>query len=183
MGRARARDYAFLLYSMLAAAAYAVAHDHVTATISPEYFLLGKGLAMSPQPFRWAVTLLAMRASCGTGLLAGAALLVANNPRRSGRPPQLSYPSLLKLSMIPLALAALTAVVGGVVNAGALVGSHTAASLGVVPDRVRPFVIVWAVHAGSYAGALLGTVVSVIAVIALRWRRRAFLRGSDAISN
>jgi hypothetical protein len=170
MGRARAKEYAFLLYSMLAAAAYGVAHDHVTATISPEYFLVGKGLAMSPRPFRWALLLLAVRASCGTGLLAGAALLVANNPRRSGQPPQLSYRSLLKLSMIPLALAALAAVVGGAVNASAQLGSPRAAALGVVPGRVRAFVVVWAVHAGSYAGALLGTIVSAVVVISRRWR-------------
>jgi hypothetical protein len=168
---ARAKEYAFLVYAVLAAAAYGLAHDHVTATIPPEYFLLGKGLAMSPRPFRWAVTLLAVRASCGTGVFAGAALLVANNPRRRGRPSQLPYPALLKLSFIPLALAALTAMVGGFVNASVQVGSDTAAALGVVPSRVRPFVTVWAIHAGSYAGALLGTVASVVLVLVRRWRQ------------
>ena len=34
-------------------------HDHITATISPEYFLQGKELVTDPRPFRWAVSLLA----------------------------------------------------------------------------------------------------------------------------
>ena len=84
---ARAKEYAFLLYAMLVAAAYAVAHDHLTATISPEYFLYGKGLAQDPRPFRWAITPLAVRASLAVGLFGGAALLLANNPRRNGHPP------------------------------------------------------------------------------------------------
>jgi hypothetical protein len=47
----RAKEYAFLLYTMVVAAAYGVAHDHVTATISPEYFLYGKRLSEASQPF------------------------------------------------------------------------------------------------------------------------------------
>jgi hypothetical protein len=179
MDEARAKEYAFLLYATVAAVAYGVAHDHVTATISPEYFLRGKGLAMDPQPFRCAVTELAVRASCGTGLLAGAALLVANDPRARGRPPQLTYRALVALSFIPLVVAALFAVVGGLVNAGARVGSATAGALGVAPDRVRPFAIVWAIHAGSYAGALLGTVASVLAVLA---RRRKWARARKSLA-
>ena len=72
----RAREYAFLLYAMVVAAAYAIAHDHVTATISPEYYLYGKGLAQDPRAFRWAVTLLAVRAGLAPGLLGGTALLL-----------------------------------------------------------------------------------------------------------
>jgi len=179
VNRAKASEYAFLLYAVVVAAAYGIAHDQVTATISPEYFLLGKGLASHPEPFRLAVTLLAVRASCGTGLLAGAALLVANDPRRRGKPWHLPYAALVKLSLIPLALAAVAAIVAGIANASALVGSDTAAALGVAPTRVRPFVIVWAIHAGSYAGALLGTAVSVAVVVA---RRRAGIRDPSPTS-
>jgi hypothetical protein len=166
----RAKEYAFLLYAMVVAAAYAVAHDHVTATISPEYFLYGKGLAQDPRPFRWAVTLLALRASLAAGLFGGAALLLANNPRRSGHPPQLTYRTLVTFSLIPPAAAGLLAAVSGVVNASTQMGTTTALALGVVPYRVWRFVIVWAIHVGSYAGALLGTVASAILVVARRRR-------------
>jgi alpha-beta hydrolase superfamily lysophospholipase len=175
----RAKEYGFLLYAMLAAAAYAVAHDHVTATISPEYFLYGKGLAEDPRPFRWAVTLLAVRASVAAGLLGGALLLLANNPRRSGQPPQLTYRALVKLSLIPIATAALFAVISGIINSSAQLGADEALALGVVHYRVWRFVIVWGIHVGSYAGALLGSVATAILVFA---RRRKLSRPRDLAS-
>jgi alpha-beta hydrolase superfamily lysophospholipase len=166
---ARPREYPFLLYTMLVAVAYGVAHDHVTATISPEYFLYGKGLSEASQPFRWAVTLLAVRASLPAGLLCGTVLLVANRPYRSRQPAQLTYAALVRLSLIPLVGAGLLAAASGVLNASAQMGSATALGLGVVPHRVWRFVIVWGVHVGSYAGALLGTVATAILVV---FRRR-----------
>ena len=172
---ARAKEYAFLLYAMFAATVYAVAHDHVTATISPEYFLYGKGLAQAPQSFRWAVTLLAVRAGLPPGLLGGAVLLLANNPRRSGHPPQLPYRALLTLSLLPAAAAGVLAAVSGVVNAYMQIGTATALTLGVVPYRVWRFVIVWAIHVGSYAGALLGSVAAAVLVA----RRRNPPRPAD----
>jgi hypothetical protein len=100
------------------------------------------------------------------GLLAGTALLVANKPRSGGRPSQLAYRELVKVSFVPLVVAALVATAAGVVNASAQLGSSRAAALDVAPDRVRSFVIASAVHAGSYAGALLGTVGGTIMVLA-----------------
>jgi hypothetical protein len=112
-GRAAPRlgEYGFLLLAMLAAVAYGVGHDHLTATISREYFLFGKGLADDPRPFRWAVTLLACRATYWIGLLAGALLLVANNP--SPNRPRVAYAKLLLLSLWPLGLAVGLAFAGG----------------------------------------------------------------------
>jgi fermentation-respiration switch protein FrsA (DUF1100 family) len=166
----RAKEYVFLLYAMLVAATYAIAHDHVTATISPEYFLCGKGLAQVERPFRWAVTLLAVRASLAVGLLSGAALLLANNPRPTGHPQPLPYRSLVRLSLIPLAAAGLCAAVSGIVNARAQIGTQNALALGVVAYRVRGFVIVWAIHVGSYVGAVLGIVASAVLVVTQRRR-------------
>jgi uncharacterized protein len=180
---ARAKEYAFLLYTMLVAVAYGVAHDHVTATISPEYFLYGKGLSEASQPFPWAVTLLAVRASLPAGLLCGTVLLVANRPYRNGQPGQLTYVALVKLSLIPLAAAGLLAAASAVLNATAQIGTATALELGVVPYRVWRFVIVWAVHVGSYAGALLGTVATAIMVVIRRRKLRDLAVATpDAVS-
>jgi len=41
------REYSFLLSAALLAAAYAVVHDQITVTLSPEYFVYGKGQASS----------------------------------------------------------------------------------------------------------------------------------------
>jgi alpha-beta hydrolase superfamily lysophospholipase len=165
-----ANEYAFLLYTMLVAAAYGVAHDHVTATISPEYFLYGKGLSEASQPFRWALTSLAVRASLPAGLLCGTVLLAANRPYRNRQPGQLTYVALVKLSLIPLSAAALLAAASGALNASAQIGTATALELGVVPYRVWRFIIVWAVHVGSYVGALLGTVATAMLVVIRRRR-------------
>jgi hypothetical protein len=166
----KAKEYAFLLYAMVVAIAYGVVHDHVTATISPEYFLRWKGLAEDPRPFRCAVTILAARASFGTGLIAGAVLLVANTPLRVGRSSQLRYAELFRLSLVPLVLAASFAVTWGVANSFAQIGASTAREF-IASGRVRAFVTVWAVHAGSYTGALVGVVASAVMVIRRRRRR------------
>jgi len=164
----KAKEYGFLLYAMLVATAYGVAHDHITATLSPDYFLRWKGLSDDPRPFRWAVTVLAARASLGPGVLAGTTLLVANHPRRSGVPAPLPYAALLRLSLVPLAAAATTATVAGLANSILQFGSATAADLLVPPDRIHACAIVWAVHAGSYAGAFLGTIASAVLVVRRR---------------
>ena len=80
----RTREYGFLLYAGLLAVVYALVHDQVTVTLSPEYFVYGKGL--DPASLRLDVAWLAVRAGASVGLVGGAALLVANNPRRSGMP-------------------------------------------------------------------------------------------------
>jgi hypothetical protein len=167
----RLKEYAFLLYATLVAVAYAIAHDHATATISPEYFLRWKGLADDPRPFRWAVTVLAVRASVATGLAAGTVLLVANNSLPGRKLPRLSYGELARLSLVPLASAALLAVAWGVINARLRIGAATASGY-VATERVRAFVTVWAVHAGSYAGALVGIVLGGF-MVAVRRRERA----------
>jgi hypothetical protein len=97
----RAREYGFLLLTTLAAVVYGVVHDQITATISPEYFLVWKGLAGDPRPLRLAVTLVAVRSSWWVGLLAGAGFLLANNPRRSGVK-SLGYRELGGLAALPL---------------------------------------------------------------------------------
>jgi hypothetical protein len=162
----RAKEYLFLLFSMVCAIAYGVVHDQITATISPEYFLVGKGLADDPRPFRWAVTVLAIHASYGVGLVAGALLLIANNP--SPARPQLAYRELAPLAVLPLALAAGLAVAGGFADQGD--PFHLATKLkGVVsPARTGRFLLVWGVHAGSYAGAVLGLAWAVWLVRAKR---------------
>jgi hypothetical protein len=164
----RAKEYGFLLYTTLVALLYGVVHDQLTATLSPEYFLLGKSLSADPAAFRWAVAKLGARASAGMGLLAGAALLVANG---SGSSERFGYRELVRLSLVPLAFAVFFAVAFGAVNARLELGATTAREF-VTDDRVRAFVVVWAIHLGSYVGALLGVVAAGGRVAWHRVRRR-----------
>lgn len=183
----RAKEYLFLVYAALAAIVYAVLHDQITVSLSPEYFLLGKGLVHDhrnlgdeahrvPWHLRLDVAVLAVHASYGVGALAGAALLIANNPSKTRA--QVPYRPLLRLALLPLACAAVAAVVGGVVNR-TLDPMDLAHDLRgeVKYEAVRPFVLVQGVHAGSYAGAVLG---SIAAVVLVRRRRGPALATSSS---
>lgn len=138
---ARAKEYGFLLFAAVLAAAYAVVHDQLTATISPEYFVYGEGLARSA--LRAGVAWLAVRAGLPMGFLGGAALLVANDPRRASAGAPLAYRTLVGLAFFTLAGAALFAGVVGAANASVQLGTGTARSLGVPYAAVWRFVIVW----------------------------------------
>lgn len=162
----RAREYAFLVYAVVVAAVYAIVHDQITVTISPEYFVYGKGVTAAS--LRWGAALVAVRASIATGLLAGTALLVANAPRGPRAWGRLAYAELARLTLIPLATAVAGATIAGAVNAHARIGEAAALSLGVPVERVPNFVTVWAVHFGSYAGALLGIAASTALVLVRR---------------
>lgn len=121
---ARAKEYGFLLYAALLAVLYAVVHDQLTATIAPEYFIYGKGLEAST--LRLHVAWLAVRAGLPVGLLGWLTLLLANNPLRSGMPPQLGYRALMGLALVPLAAAAVMAGGFGDANASTQWGTATA---------------------------------------------------------
>jgi len=59
------REYSFLLSAALLAAAYAVVHDQIAVTLSPEYFVYGKGL--DPAFLGLDVAWLAVRAGASVG--------------------------------------------------------------------------------------------------------------------
>lgn len=163
----RAKEYLFLLLAAVMAMAYGVIHDHITATISEPYFLHAKGLIESEHPYRLAVTLLAIQASYWVGLLAGAGLLLANNP--SAVRPRLPYPELARLCALPLACAAGAAAIGGALFAVDAFGLGPSIEFMSGPAGRTRFLIVWGIHFGSYIGGALGAVTSVGIVI---WRRR-----------
>src|SRR5262249_2425290 len=106
----RWREYLFLLACVSAGLVYGFVNDQVTCTISPEYFLYGKGLAdvigsdASPMVFRWEAAKIGMKATWSAGLLIGVAMLIANNP--SKRLGQLTMKKLLKFLPWPLITAA-----------------------------------------------------------------------------
>ncbi len=166
----RFEEYGFLLYATALAVVYGIVHDEVTVTLSPEYFLYWKGLASDPRPLRWTSALVAVQSSWWTGMLGGAVLLVANNPRRRW-PPRLPLGVLARIAVLPLVAAALGAVVCGVTVAADLLGRDQVPAA-VAPARASAFMVVWSVHIGSYVGAALGTLGCIGLV---EGRRRSLL--------
>jgi len=146
------------------ALAYGITHDHLTATLSPEYFLFGKDLANDPRPFRWAVTVLAAKACWPMGLLAGMALRFANEP--SERLPQrLPLRRLLGFVAIPMMTAALAALMLGASPVSFDPWDQRAiAEMLAGSTHVAAFVRVWRVHIGSYVGGALGLLLAVALV-------------------
>lgn len=163
----RAREYLFLLSATLAATAYGVVHDHLTVTMSPEYFRAYKGLPDSAS-LRWTVTVLAVQASYWVGAVAGAVMLVANNP--SPARPQLPYAMLARIGGIPLAAAAAGALLCGLALHAGLLSVVARTTFG-VPGG--PPQVVWGIHIGSYLGGAIGLVAATVAIR----RRRAVTSG------
>jgi hypothetical protein len=177
----RWREYAFLLACVAIALAYGVLHDQVTSTISWEYFAYGKFPADALPPdeppnsprFRWEAAKVGMKATWTAGLIIGVALLVANNPRKDGRP-RLPNTRLLRFVPLVLGVAVLTSLCLGVAGYfGAFLPFNADFREMVTDDEWRPrrFMAVYGVHLGGYVGGALGTILAVVLVSRARRRR------------
>lgn len=173
----RWREYAFLLLVTSVAMLYGALNDQITSLISWEYFYYGKELSndlgADVPPDRlamsWTAAKVGMGATWSAGLLVGAALLIANNPRRAT--PRLSYIELVRTLPLLLIVVIPFSIVGGLLG---YIGGLTWTSAGfremVAMDYWRPyrFMATFGVHLGAYAGGFVGLVVCVIRVIVQR---------------
>ena len=177
----RWREYLFLVACAVLALAYGAVNDQLTTTISWEFFAHGKGVADALPPreppnsaaFRWEVAKIGMKATWTAGLIVGVALLIANNPRRDGRP-RLPYPQLLRLVPLVFGVTILTAAclgIAGYFGAFAPTNEDFRDMLRLDQWRPRRFMAVYGIHLGGYVGGVLGTVIAVVLVT--RMRRRA----------
>lgn len=181
----RWREHLFLVACVVLALVYGAANDQLTTTISWEFFAHGKGIAHALPPgeppnspaFRWEAAKIGMKATWTAGLIVGVALLIANNPRRDGRP-RLSYRRLLGL--VPLVfgvviVAAICLGVAGYFGAFAPINEDFRDMLRGDQWRPRRFMAVYGIHLGGYVGGVLGTVIAVVRVT----RARKALAPSD----
>jgi hypothetical protein len=171
----RWKEYAFLAGMVSLALFYGIANDQITVSISWEYFYYGKGVAdklgyQQPTDFsalRWEAAKIGMQATWTAGLLAGVALLMANNPRQDR--PSASWTRLSLLGGAIFVSAALGGVLLGLAGYVGLLGGL----LGFpddMPWRVAPFMTVYGVHLGGYLGGLFGAVGALVHLLC--WRRR-----------
>ncbi len=155
----RARELGFLFGVTGIAMLWAVAHDAITWSISPDYFVIGKDLPGAATSFAPVVPP-ALQAGWTAGLAIGLVLVVANNPLPD-RPP-LSYAILVReLARVALA-SALTALVAGAAAPFLATGFRVVLADAGVHDA-RSYLVVQGAHAGSYVGALVA--------LPLAWRR------------
>ncbi len=180
-GRAarRWREYAFLLGVTCIAMIYGAINDLTTSAISWEYFYYGKELStvLGPQtPPEWRrmapqAMLVGIKATWTVGLLLGAALLMANNPRPEK--PSLTFAQLLLLLPMLLLTTLVFAALGGALGYAGLL-NWCSADFRMLSEQnlFRPthFMATWGIHLGGYLGAAIGGIAVLNRVI----RRRPY---------
>jgi hypothetical protein len=165
----RLKEYGFLFSVTGITMMYGLIHDYITSTISPDYFVLGKGIESAAQGFNKDVAILALEATWSAGLIIGVAFLIANNSSKTK--PQLKYKTLYGLLIYPLSLSVLFAVLTGIFfNLFTLRFSASLNEL-LSPQSRKLFMTVWGIHIGSYAGGLSGIIVGIIRTRKLRTKQ------------
>ncbi len=172
LNRSRAtrwREYALLLAGGLAGAAFGALNDvFITSAISPEYFVIGKGLPPDerlPAEVLW----LGVQAGFGPGALAMGVYLYVNT-RRPDRRPLLPHARLVRFAWMPLAGAvAFGAAFPLLFSSRDPIGFAGALSESLNPRQIWRFLVVWWTHLGIYTGFTAGLIAGATAI----HRRRA----------
>ena len=164
------REYGFVVVSGIVGTVFGLLNDLITSSISPEYFIFGKGLDPG-EGLTLRAGVLGMEAGFSAGAIAGAICLYAST-RNDGRPP-LAYRRLLGFLWRPVALAVTMAIVlalffrqldpfGLSIQLDGILASQ----------QMERFLTVWRIHAGVYLGLLMSLVWITRDIGRLRGRRR-----------
>ena len=93
------REYGFVVITGAIGAAVGLVNDLITSSISPEYFILGKGLEEGPG-LRVQAGLFGLQVGCSAGVIGGAISLYASR-RKSAFPP-IKYSRLCQMLWMPV---------------------------------------------------------------------------------
>jgi hypothetical protein len=161
------REYGFVLAAGIIGALVGFVNDLITSSISPDYFILGKGLDEGAN-LRLEAGLFGLQVGFSAGVIGGATCLYAC--RRKTRYPPARYSTLFKMLWMPV----LAAVAGGILlplACSQFDPVRFATQLGSLLDaeKISRFRRVWWIHAGLYLGMIIGLVAMVRG--ALRERR------------
>ena len=181
-GRAtRWKEYLFILLAGCVAAVFGSLIDLITSSISPDYFIFGKGLPADG--IRWHAMALGLKAGFSAGGVAGA-LCVFVGMLKSAKA-NISVQTIAMLSWRPFLTAGLSAVMGPLVW-----GWFGFDPLGFVdqlggplgPDRVARFLTVWHIHLGVYLGLAVGVVWMIVAIRRLSAKARPAAGAPDSLA-
>lgn len=158
----RPREYGFVFLCGLLGAVFGILWDQGTVTLSPDYFVFGKGLDPEEGPLRVQALALGFKAGFFGGLVVGMTYLIANSSKRN-RAVKLPYAVLLKGAIWPLIALFPLAIVGlFVFETWDPLGKTPELSRMLSKDQTRNFLRVWGLHAGLYLGAVLGLIYGVL---------------------
>jgi hypothetical protein len=150
----RFREYGFILLTGMVGAAVGLVNDLITSSISPEYFILGKGLAEGPN-LQAQAGLFGLQVGFSAGVIGGAICLYAG--RRKSMYSPVTYSRLLRMLWMPVA----GAIICGIFLPLAFSKFDPAGfsrQLNTLLDHAKlvRFRQVWWTHVGLYAGMLIG---------------------------
>jgi hypothetical protein len=130
--------------------------------LSPDYFILGKGIAAG-EGFQQRVAALGLRAGIGPGILIGAVYAYVN--LRASEGSSLPTSRLAAQFGKPFALAVAFAVLlPSLLGSWDPLGFRPVLARAIPAEGVRDFLRAWWIHVGLYLGALLGLVWGAIAI-------------------
>lgn len=156
---AKFREYGFILLAGALGGTVGWINDLITSSISPDYFVMGKGL-LEGETLRREAGLYGCRTGVSAGIIGGAICLFVTV--RQGKEAGTIVPRLLNLLWLPV----LAAVGGGILFPlcfSRFDPAHLSASLSALLDagRTQKFLEVWWIHCGLYAGLLYGLVMMI----------------------
>jgi hypothetical protein len=180
----RWREYVFLLFCVAVAMIYGIINDQITSRISWEYFYYGKVLApiLGPQTppdsaaLSWQAVRIGVEATWSAGLIAGAALLIANNPSVN---PRLTYRRLAATLPVVIAITIAFASLFGWAGYHFWLNSMGDDLAQIAQTNLwRPhrFLLVYGIHLGGYVG---GAVAIILSFISIRLERRRLKEGGN----
>jgi hypothetical protein len=185
----RWREYLFLLLCVVVAMGYGAANDQITSRISWEYFYYGKELwpilGPSTPPaaaeLAWQAARIGVAATWWAGLIAGVAMLIANNPRADQ--PQLAYRKLIARLPVFVLIVVSCALVFGMLGQLFLLNWISPDFRQLASDNLwRPhhFMAVYGIHFGGYMGGVLGTIYAIFSIRRERSTLRPVQQGLQA---
>jgi hypothetical protein len=156
---ARYREYGFVWIAGILGGFIGFANDCVTSSISPDYFILGKGLEPG-NDLRLQAGVYGFKAGLSAGLVGGAVCLFARS-RKSGFSSQ-QMSRLMRMLWMPAATAflfglALPFMAGGIDPMGLAARLDSLLTV----DQIIRFKRVWWIHTGMYAGLVLGLIAMI----------------------
>jgi hypothetical protein len=149
--RRRLREYSFILAVAGVGAVFGAVNDYFTCTLSPEYFIINKGLLEGPD-LRLTAMALGAKAGFAGGAIGAALLLYLSGAQRR---PWANY----WLYLLPFAAGWLTGIGFGVFRWHVdWPRVYDFVNDALTPELQRRFYTVWCEHLGVYLGAMVALI-------------------------
>ena len=173
-------EYGFVIVSGVIGTLFGFLNDLITSSISPEYFIFGKGLDPG-EGLTLRAGILGMKAGFSAGAIAGAICLYLST--RDCSCPPLAYRRLLGFLWRPVTLAVTTAFILALFFRQLDPLDLSAQLEGILDSQqIERFLTVWWIHSGLYLGLLASVVWIIVDIARLRKRQLTWMsQGSETL--